>query len=177
MSKATLKKTFKAMDKEDITDMVVELYEKRKDAREFLEFWINPNPDKLLDDYTQRVERVFMTSTGTRRRSPSFPEVNRLIKSFTELLNETDYIVRLYICAAKCTAEWIKARKDTRKGSIEKLIKYYETAKSLIDDSDPLQPHNKIMTEIATVIEHTQNVIDNKPKGVYKTRRKRYLWF
>ena len=43
MSKAQLKKQLKTLEKDEIIEMVMELYDARKEAKEYLEFYLNPN--------------------------------------------------------------------------------------------------------------------------------------
>lgn len=42
MSKAQLKKHLIKLTKEQVIDVVMELYEARKEAKEYLDFYINP---------------------------------------------------------------------------------------------------------------------------------------
>ena len=39
MSKATVKKLLRSMSKEDIIEMVIEMYDARKEAKEYLEYY------------------------------------------------------------------------------------------------------------------------------------------
>ena len=48
MSKATVKKILMSMPKEDIIGMVLEMYDARKEAKEYLEFYANPDEDGKL---------------------------------------------------------------------------------------------------------------------------------
>ena len=43
MSKAQLKKALASMDAREIAEMVCELYDTRPEAKEYLEYWLNPN--------------------------------------------------------------------------------------------------------------------------------------
>ena len=43
MSKAQLKKHLNALDKSQIIEMVMELYDARKEARDYLDYYVNPN--------------------------------------------------------------------------------------------------------------------------------------
>ncbi len=48
MSKAQLKKHLASLDKSQIIEVVMELYEARKEAKDYLEFYLNPNEDAKL---------------------------------------------------------------------------------------------------------------------------------
>ena len=51
MSKATVKKILMSMPKEEIIGMVLEMYDARKEAKEYLEFYANPDEDGKLEEY------------------------------------------------------------------------------------------------------------------------------
>ena len=51
MSKATIKKLLQSMPKEEIIDMVLEMYDARKEAKEYLEFFASPDEDGKLVVY------------------------------------------------------------------------------------------------------------------------------
>lgn len=51
MSKAQLKKQLSALTKEQIIEVILELYDARKEAKEYLEFYLNPNEDQKLEEY------------------------------------------------------------------------------------------------------------------------------
>ena len=48
MSKATVRKKLNSMPKEEIIGMVLEMYDARKEAKEYLEFYVNPDEDGKL---------------------------------------------------------------------------------------------------------------------------------
>ena len=51
MSKVQLKKHLSALNKEQIIEVMLELYDARKEAKEYLEFYLNPNEDEKLEEY------------------------------------------------------------------------------------------------------------------------------
>ena len=64
MSKAQLKKHLIKLTKEQIIDVVLELYEARKEAKEYLEFYINPNDDAKLEEYKKIIYNEFYPNRG-----------------------------------------------------------------------------------------------------------------
>ena len=51
MSKSTIKKLLQSMTKENIIEMVLELYSARKEAKEYLEFYASPDEKGKLEEY------------------------------------------------------------------------------------------------------------------------------
>ncbi len=64
MSKAQLKKKLIALTKEQVIDVVLELYDARKEAKEFLEFYLNPDDDAKLEEYKKIILDEFYPSRG-----------------------------------------------------------------------------------------------------------------
>lgn len=64
MSKAQLKKHLIKLTKEQIIDVVLELYEARKEAKEYLDFYINPNDDVKLEEYKKIIYNEFYPNRG-----------------------------------------------------------------------------------------------------------------
>ena len=60
MSKTGLRKGLSELSKEEIIGVVCELYDSRKDAREYLDYWLDPDPEKALEDYKERVDKIFL---------------------------------------------------------------------------------------------------------------------
>jgi len=48
-----------SMPKEEIIGMVLEMYDTRKEAKEYLEFYANPDEDGKLDEYKKIISEEF----------------------------------------------------------------------------------------------------------------------
>ena len=59
MSKAQLKKHLIKLTKEQVVDVVLELYDARKEAKEYLDFYINPTDDAKLEEYKKIIYNEF----------------------------------------------------------------------------------------------------------------------
>lgn len=98
------------MDKEEIITMVTELYDARKEAKEYLEYWIEPNPAKELERVEKLISRHFFTPQGVSRRSVSLPQVNRIVKDFMSVCFEAEKVAELLIYLAERMADWLEVR-------------------------------------------------------------------
>ena len=58
------------MDRDSLSEIICELYDARPEAKEYLEFWINPDADKELDKYRQKIFKQFFISGSKPRKSP-----------------------------------------------------------------------------------------------------------
>ncbi|MGL5937666.1 MAG: DUF6155 family protein [Phocaeicola sp.] len=64
MSKVQLRKHLSTLSKEQIIEVVLELYDARKEAKEYLEFYLNPNEDIKLDEYKSIIRNEFFPKRG-----------------------------------------------------------------------------------------------------------------
>lgn len=64
MSKAQLKKYLFVLNKEQIIEVILELYDVRKEAKEYLEFYLNSNEDEKLKKYKRIICGEFFPKRG-----------------------------------------------------------------------------------------------------------------
>lgn len=64
MSKAQLKKYLSKLTQEQVIDVILELYDARKEAKEYLEFYMNPNDDSKLEEYKKIIYNEFYPRRG-----------------------------------------------------------------------------------------------------------------
>ena len=65
MSKSQVKKLLAGMSKEDVINVVLELYDARKEAREYLDYFVNPDEAGELEKFKKIVLKEF-DDNGTR---------------------------------------------------------------------------------------------------------------
>ena len=54
-----------SMPKEEIIGMVLEMYDARKEAKEYLEFYANPDEDGKLEEYKKIITEEFYPLTSS----------------------------------------------------------------------------------------------------------------
>lgn len=84
MSKSKLKKHLLALPKERIVEIVLELYDARKEAKEYLEFYLAPNSEEELQKCKKAVKQEFFPTRGFSER-PSFAKCRKIISDFQKL--------------------------------------------------------------------------------------------
>ena len=62
MSKAKLKKHLLSLTKEQITDIVLELYDARKEAKDYLEFYLAPDCNAELEKSKKPFFKIILKS-------------------------------------------------------------------------------------------------------------------
>ena len=59
MSKSEVKKYIKSLERSSLEELVMDLYSARKEAKEYLEFYANPDEDGKLDEYKKIITEEF----------------------------------------------------------------------------------------------------------------------
>lgn len=96
MSKAQLKKLMREMSADDLADLVLQVYDARKEAKDFLEFFVNPDIrrkrelcEAAIDKEIQRVKRQRINIRITR--------LKEAIRQFASYGPEPDELAQLYM--------------------------------------------------------------------------------
>lgn len=124
MSKAALKKALKEIDRDGLAEIICEMYDARPEAKEYLEFWINPDADKELDKYKQKIFKLFFISEGKPRKSPGFSDIKTRVKYFTSLCIDYEKTADLMLYILDIYLLWLMERRHvlTHKPRVEKLL-------------------------------------------------------
>ncbi|MDE5686815.1 MAG: hypothetical protein K2I26_09685, partial [Paramuribaculum sp.] len=79
MSKTQLKRMMAEMTAEQISEMVLELYAARPEAKEYLDFFVSPDIDRRLDKARSAIRKEVGRHSRGRNKSRS-TKVRRYIK-------------------------------------------------------------------------------------------------
>lgn len=80
MSKTSLKKILKELNAQQLTEVILDMYDARKDAREYLEYFANPNEEKMADKTRAIIDKEFFPLRGEGKARVSV--CRRAIKDF-----------------------------------------------------------------------------------------------
>lgn len=96
MSKSTIKKLLQSMTKENIIEMVLELYSARKEAKEYLEFYASPDEKGKLEEYKSIIREEFYPK---KRREPQtrFSICRKAVADFKKLKPSADALAELMV--------------------------------------------------------------------------------
>ena len=109
MSKVLLKKRLSSMSKAEIIGLVAELYEAKKEAKEYLDYWMNPDEDAKLEEYMKIVRYEFYPP-GNREPKTRFSVCKKAISDYKKLKPSAGAVAELMLClvenACRFTAEY-----------------------------------------------------------------------
>ena len=91
MTKAKLKKHLQSLPKEQVIEVVLDLYDARKEAKDYLEFYLTPDSNAELEKCKKAIEQEFFPTRGFSKK-PSFAKCNKIISDFQKL-NPDPYCV------------------------------------------------------------------------------------
>ncbi|WP_306568041.1 DUF6155 family protein [Flavobacterium lindanitolerans] len=120
MSKRDLKKYLKELDKEQLEEQLLELYEKFSDVKTYYDFVFNPKEDKLLQEAKLKVTNEYFPLKGKRaklRRSVA----QKYIKHFLSL-GVDSYVVADLMLHNLEVAQKYTARREMRYASFYKSM-------------------------------------------------------
>lgn len=94
-------------------NLLMDLYACRKDAKDFLEFWADPDEDKELERVKDRIHKLFFLPHDKPRRKPDMTEIKTLVKNFRTLGPDPEKIADLLIYLPEQMLEWLQRRNGT----------------------------------------------------------------
>ena len=85
MSKSTLKTHLKSLTKEQVIDFVMQVYDNVKPAKEFMEYYLNPNEQVMFEKYKKIIVQEFYPTTKYGDPKTRFSVCKKAIANFRTL--------------------------------------------------------------------------------------------
>lgn len=123
MSKTQLKKELVNLSQEQLIELITDLYEARKEAKDYLDFYVNPDINKRLDKArTAIVKEAVRKSRGYSRLRMT--RIRGYIKDIASLNPGAEPVLEIMTYALECicaigSKDWIKDA--TQRGSAKLL--------------------------------------------------------
>lgn len=95
MSKAALKKLLGTLTPEQKDELILDLYSARGEAKEYLEFFLNPDIDKLVSDTTSDIVKEVYRRGKYGYNKPRILRLRNLIKNVATLNPGSEYVNEL----------------------------------------------------------------------------------
>lgn len=123
MSKSGLRKQLAQMSREQIVELMVELYDARREAKDYLDFFVNPDIDGRLDKARVGIKKELVRSSKGRNKA-RISRVRRYIKDISSLNPGVEPVVEImtYAVETACSVGnrmWIK---DSTQQAFAKLM-------------------------------------------------------
>lgn len=129
MSRAKFEKLANEMDKEDLVEMIMALYDAKKEAKDYFEYFLNPNEDKAEEKCKTVLQKEF-TKTGIRPPKGRISKCKKALDDFEALHPSMEKVIDCRLLLAELSAKfglknwrtWEKCHKTVEKKFRETLI-------------------------------------------------------
>lgn len=149
MSKAQLKKYLQTLPHEQIVQVVLDLYDARKAAKEYLEFYMDPDAAKAVENAKKAVLKVFYTPQGHIRAKVRAKDASDIVADFLKLQTDSEYMSDLYLFHVEVILSWLCNRRIIRETAWNSVVSLFRKAADYLAATDnlvKLQPRiEKIM--------------------------------
>ena len=102
MSKTNLRKTISTFSQEQLIEMILAIYSSRKDAKEFFDFYLDPDVGRLFEKYSKAIDKEFSRTKRGRMAAVRVSKIKKFVKEFASFSPGEKYVLNLYIHACKC---------------------------------------------------------------------------
>ena len=114
----------------------MEMYSARREARDWLEFWENPDLDAELENTKQKIHKLHYLPKDKPRRKVAVTDAKQLLKNFLTLCTEAEMIADLMLYIPETTLHWLMDRRGIgMKGNRKRLETDIEAAGKFIESS------------------------------------------
>lgn len=136
MSKAKLKKYLATLTKEQLIEVITELYDARKEACDYLEFFMQPDAKSELEKARKNLWRTYFTPQGKGRPRPDKKNGSEIVKNFVSLGTEPEMNADIYLYHAELVVCWLVIRRVASKTAWDTLVNIFGKAAEAITSYD-----------------------------------------
>ncbi|TBW29135.1 DUF6155 family protein [Gramella sp. KN1008] len=131
MSKRAFKKYVRSLEKEDLEEQILDLYERFDDVRVYYNFVFNPNEDKLVKDAKFKISKEYFP-VGNRRPKKRRSVAQKLIKHFLKLEMEAHALADVMFYNIEVAQAYSKDRDNITEAFQKSIFKSFEQAVNFV---------------------------------------------
>ena len=128
MSKRALKKYLKELDKEDLEEQIIDLYERLDEVKVFYNFVFNPNERKLIENAKIKISREYFPENRRKRAKARRSVAQKFIKHFKKLGVDPIKTSDLMLYNIEIAQTFSKDRSNINEAFYKSIYKSYEEA-------------------------------------------------
>lgn len=153
MSKRALKKYLKELDNSQLTDQIIDLYDRFKDVKNFYDFAFNPKEDKILNDFKTRIYREYFPASGRKPKArPSIAQ--KRIKTFIKLEMDPHLILEAMVFTIN-TAQRFSAERLRNSEAFYKS--FYTSFKQAVLFAEYHGVVENVLPELIAIVQEAEN--------------------
>lgn len=160
MSKTALKKELSGYTKEQVIEVLLDLYDNRKEVKEYFNFYLNPDSEKLFEKYRRMLDREF-SRAKYRNSKARISRIKGYVKDFLAFHPELKYRHLIYVQSMRFALQYEMSYyfSDTLYNGIDRLLTEYLT---FADRND----------QLAAALDNMESLFDEFKKRSYCRRMK-----
>lgn len=129
MGLTDLKKELKTLDKDQLVALIADLYKKNKAAREYLDFYVQPNERELFEKYRTKVVEAFFPKRGYQLR---LREARQALSDFQKLEPAAEQVADLLLVYVETGVQFTNTYGDIDEAFYTSLENAYAKALALL---------------------------------------------
>lgn len=154
MSKAKLKKYLQSLSQEQLVQVVLDLYSARKEAKEYLEFFMDPNEEDALERYKKTLKNNYFTTQGRPRAKLNVKLGNDIVADFVRLDVAPEKVADLMIFHVEVMMSRIVVRRIIRETAWNSAVTMFRKAVDYINAHNLIKDFER---RINRIIEYSHN--------------------
>lgn len=148
MSKLALKKTLATLTPEQKDELILDLYSARAEAKAYLEFFINPDIDKLIEKSTADIGKEIYKRGSRGYNKPRITRIRNIIKNVATLNPGAEYVLELMFNTLSLLATAGNQGFWYTEGVLKSFGRIIAEILKLADDNAMLEPTLNRLTEL-----------------------------
>ncbi|MDE5975763.1 MAG: hypothetical protein K2M10_01935 [Muribaculaceae bacterium] len=154
MSKTKLKKYLQNLTHDQIMEVVLDLYDARKDAKEYLEFFMNPDVKAELEKTKKSVLRNYFTPQGRTRSRVSTKTGSDIVADFIRLDTDPEHVADLLLYHVEVMMSRLVLRHLVRETAWTTVVNQFRKALDYIAAYNLLPRYER---RIEKILEYAEN--------------------
>ena len=164
MTKARVRKYIGSLTEQQLRDMILETYEQWKPARKWLDFYVDPDIDRLDEEYRKKIDACFFRQ-GEPRSRQDCRKALALAKEFAGLCPEPTAVAAILIYALEQGMKAMSEREGRRRSwrqrrpvSYAGYVKIFSELLKHLESSDTLdyfQPQLRRLLRAGDILSST----------------------
>lgn len=152
MSKAAVKKYIHSLDREALEQLVLDMYSARKEAKELLEYMVNPNDQAKYEEYKAIITKEFYPKRGEGKMRYSV--CKKAVKEFKSLDPDPMLLADLMLLIPEYASQIADDWGDLWEAFYDGCYNNFRAALKYISDHE-LYPHFK--KRIAKILQNSES--------------------
>jgi len=148
MSQASLKKELKHLEKEHLVELVLDIYKRSKEAKAFLDFFVDPNEKELFEKYKNKVYEAFYPKKGYKVK---IAQGKKAISEFKKFETSADLQAELMLFFVETGVELSLHYGYLTQGFFTSQVKMLETALRLMKSEELLKKYQPPISKILEI--------------------------